>query len=94
MEDIPPPVQYHFSRNGFSHASSENIYNWTKAVDNSRENRVHSLHQMDPYQDVITKAQKNWVSKKREIRGVKFMTPTDEFLKDYGESGVMKQKIG
>lgn len=93
MDDIPPPVNYHFSLNGFKHASSSHIYDWVNDVDNSREARVGKLREMDSHQDYITPAQKKWVKKQREIRGIQMRGVDMSLLRDESEVYILRTKL-
>lgn len=93
MEDIPPPVQLHFGRNGFSHASSSNIYDWVNDVDNSRETRTLRLSTQDIHIDTITPAQKRWIRKQKEIKGIQFRPQNTDELMDYSEIAVIRARL-
>lgn len=94
MQDIPPPIEYHFGRNGFKHATSSNMYDWVSNRKNMVESRVERLKEMDCYQDTVAPSQKSWLRSQNTIRGVKLHTPTDEFLQDYGEGEVLRRRLG
>lgn len=93
MEDIPPPVKLHFGRDGFNHASSANIYDWVNIVDNSRETRMIKLKDQDVHIDTITPAQKKWIRKQKEIRGIHFRAQNTDSLQDYSEVAVIRRKL-
>lgn len=93
MEDIPPPVKLHFGRDGFNHESSADIYDWVNDVDNSREARMIKLQSQDVNIDTITPAQKKWIRKQKEIRGLHFREQNTESLMDYSEVAVIKKKL-
>ena len=94
MDDIPPPVNYHFPLNGFKHATSSHIYDWVNDVDNGRESRVLRLREMDSYQDTITSEQKKWVKKRREIFGYVLRAADPSLLIDESEVQIMRMKFG
>lgn len=91
MDELPPPVDYHFPLNGFKHATSSHIYDWVNEVDNLREIRVAKLGK-DYAQDIITPAQKKWVKKQREIRGIKFPDGSVN-LADASEIEIIKHRL-
>lgn len=93
MQDVPPPVKLYFGRNGFKHASSSNIYDWVTKVDNNRQVYVESTDLMDTQADTITPEQKRWVRTRRELRGVRFKHPGENFLRDYDETSVLVNKL-
>lgn len=93
MEDIPLPVQTHFARDGFSHESSQDIFNWVSYRNDMVESRVNTLKDQCPEVDVITPAQKKWIAKQKEIRGVKIREVTTDLLFDYSEQLVLKTKL-
>lgn len=93
MEDIPPPVKCHFGRDGFSHESSADIYDWVNYRDDMVNSRVNTLKDQVPEVDTITPAQRKWRRKQEEIRGIRFRPQNTEQLFDYSEQHVIKTKI-
>lgn len=93
MEDIPPPVNLHFGRDGFKHASSSNIYNWVNDVDNSREYRTDALQDMDYTIDTVTGHTKKWLRGRRAIDKPILRPSNTDFLMDYSETEVIRRRL-
>lgn len=93
MEDIPPPVKLHFGRDGFNHESSADIYDWVNDVDNNREYRTRALHDMDYTIDTVTGKTKGWLRTRYAIDKAVPRESNTNYLKDYSEMGVIKQRF-
>jgi hypothetical protein len=93
MDDIPPPVNLHFGRDGFKHESSADIYDWVSAVDNSREYRTAALRDMDYTIDTVTGKTKGWLRDRRELTKAIPRESNTNYVMDYSEVGVMRARF-
>lgn len=93
MEDIPGPVQLHFGRDGFKHESSADWYDWVHDVDNRRDLRIDTLGRQNSSIDTITREQKQWSRRCREMTPKKFQEVRPDMLRDYSEVQVIINRL-